>query len=99
MHESLKIVEQAAERLAGLEGAPVMIADKKIAWPSQLAIGRDGMGNSLDHIRHIMRESLDALILHLKLVTAGFRVPPVQAYVPVDSPQRDRGAQDRKREG
>ena len=37
MHESLKIVEQCADRLAGLEGAPVMIADKKIAWPSQLA--------------------------------------------------------------
>ena len=29
-----KIVEQAAERLAGLEGAPVMVADKKIAWPA-----------------------------------------------------------------
>ena len=46
-----KIVEQAADRLAGLEGAPVMVADKKIAWPSQLAVGSDGMGNSLDHIR------------------------------------------------
>ncbi|HCB05072.1 MAG TPA: NADH dehydrogenase subunit D, partial [Nocardioides bacterium] len=33
MWESLKIVEQAANRLAGLEGAPVMVADKKIAWP------------------------------------------------------------------
>ena len=30
---------------------PVMVGDKKIAWPSQLAIGSDGMGNSLDHIR------------------------------------------------
>ena len=46
MWESLKIVEQAADRLAELEGAPVMVADKKIAWPSQLAIGTDGMGNS-----------------------------------------------------
>ena len=35
MWESLKIVEQAADRLANLEGAPVMVADKKIAWPSQ----------------------------------------------------------------
>ena len=60
MWESLKIVEQAAERLARLEGAPVMVADKKIAWPSQLAIGSDGMGNSLDHIRHIMGESMEA---------------------------------------
>ncbi|MEI2811807.1 MAG: hypothetical protein V9F00_16885 [Nocardioides sp.] len=34
----------AADRLAKLEGAPVMVADKKIAWPSQLAIGTDGHG-------------------------------------------------------
>src|SRR3982751_799199 len=46
MWESLKIVEQAAERLAKMDGAPVMVGDKKIAWPSQLAIGSDGMGNS-----------------------------------------------------
>ena len=52
-----------------------MVADKKIAWPSQLAIGSDGMGNSLDHIRHIMGESMEALIHHFKLVTEGFRVP------------------------
>ena len=75
MWESLKIVEQAAERLAGLDGAPVMVADKKVAWPSQLAIGSDGMGNSLDHIRHIMGESMESLIHHFKLVTEGFRVP------------------------
>ncbi len=92
MWESLKIVEQAADRLAGLEGAPVMVADKKIAWPSQLAIGSDGMGNSLDHIRHIMGESMEALIHHFKLVTEGFRVPPGQAYVPVESPRGELGA-------
>src|SRR3546814_14629993 len=55
MHESLKIIEQAADRLARLEGAPIMVADKKIAWPAQPSIGSDGMGNSLAHIRHIMR--------------------------------------------
>ena len=87
-----KIVEQAADRLAGLEGAPVMVADKKIAWPSQLAIGSDGMGNSLDHIRHIMGESMEALIHHFKLVTEGFRVPAGQAYVPIESPRGELGA-------
>ena len=92
MWESLKIIEQAANRLAGLEGAPVMVADKKIAWPSQLAIGSDGMGNSLDHIRHIMGESMEALIHHFKLVTEGFRVPAGQAYVPVESPRGELGA-------
>ena len=92
MWESLRIVEQAAARLAKLEGAPVMVADKKIAWPSQLAIGSDGMGNSLDHIRHIMGESMEALIHHFKLVTEGFRVPAGQAYVPVESPRGELGA-------
>ncbi len=92
MWESLRIVEQAVDRLAGLEGAPVMVADKKIAWPSQLAIGSDGMGNSLDHIKHIMGESMEALIHHFKLVTEGFRVPAGQAYVPVESPRGELGA-------
>ena len=92
MWESLKIVEQAVDRLADLEGAPVMVGDKKIAWPSQLAIGSDGMGNSLDHIRHIMGESMEALIHHFKLVTEGFRVPAGQAYVPVESPRGELGA-------
>ncbi|KRB80233.1 NADH dehydrogenase [Nocardioides sp. Root190] len=92
MWESLRIIEQAADRLAKLEGAPVMVADKKIAWPSQLSIGSDGMGNSLDHIRHIMGESMEALIHHFKLVTEGFRVPAGQAYVPVESPRGELGA-------
>jgi NADH-quinone oxidoreductase subunit D len=87
MAESLKIVSQAAHRLQELEGAPVMVGDKKIAWPSQLAVGPDGMGNSLDHIRHIMGESMEALIHHFKLVTEGFRVPPGQAYGVVESPR------------
>ena len=92
MWESLRIIEQAVDRLAGLEGAPTMIGDRKIGWPSQLAIGSDGMGNSLDHIRHIMGESMEALIHHFKLVTEGFRVPPGQAYVPVESPRGELGA-------
>ncbi|MGI8614898.1 MAG: NADH-quinone oxidoreductase subunit D, partial [Nocardioidaceae bacterium] len=87
MWESLRIVEQCADRLATLEGAPVMVGDKKIAWPAQLSIGSDGMGNSLDHIRHIMDESMEALIHHFKLVTEGFRVPAGQAYSSVESPR------------
>ncbi len=87
MWQSLRIVEQCADRLGGLEGAPVVVADKKIAWPAQLAVGSDGMGNSLDHIRHIMGESMEALIHHFKLVTEGFRVPAGQAYGVVESPR------------
>ncbi len=87
MWESLRIVEQCVDRLAGLEGAPVVVADKKIAWPAQLQIGSDGLGNSAEHIKHIMGESMEALIHHFKLVTEGFRVPPGQAYGVVESPR------------
>lgn len=88
MKESMKIVEQCLDRLAP---GPVMVEDKKIAWPSQLAIGGDGMGNSLDHIRHIMGESMEALIHHFKLVTEGFRVPAGQAYAAIESPRGELG--------
>ena len=87
MWESLRIVEQCVDRLAGLEGAPVMVEDKKVAWPAQLQIGSDGLGNSAEHIKHIMGESMEALIHHFKLVTEGFRVPPGQAYGVVESPR------------
>ena len=87
MWESLRIVEQCADRLADLEGAPVMVGDKKVAWPAQLAVGADGMGNSMDHIRHIMGESMEALIHHFKLVTEGFPVPPGQVYTAIESPR------------
>ena len=90
MHQSLRIIEQVTDELQNNPG-PVMIADKKIAWPSQLAVGGDGMGNSLEHIRTIMGTSMEALIHHFKLVTEGFRVPPGQAYVAVESPKGELG--------
>ena len=88
MEQSLNIVEQCLDRL---KPGPVMVADKKIAWPSQLAVGSDGQGNSLDHIRHIMGESMEALIHHFKLVTEGFNVPAGQAYAAVESPRGELG--------
>jgi len=93
MEESLKIIEQALDRIAGpLKGDPVMIEDKKIGWPAQLALGPDGFGNSPDHIAHIMGSSMEALIHHFKLVTEGFRVPAGQVYVPIESPKGELGA-------
>ncbi len=88
IRESLKIVEQALDRL---RPGPIMVADKKIAWPAQLALGPDGLGNSLEHVKHIMAESMEALIHHFKLVTEGFRVPAGQVYVPVESPRGELG--------
>jgi len=91
LEQSLRIIEQACDKLEKSEGQPVMVADKKIAWPSQLAVGNDGMGNSLDHIREIMGESMEALIHHFKLVTEGFQVPAGQVYIAIESPRGELG--------
>ncbi len=88
IHQSLRIVKQA---LAKLEPGPVMVADKKVAWPAQLSISSDGMGNSLEHVRRIMGQSMESLIHHFKLVTEGFAVPPGQVYVPIESPRGELG--------
>jgi NADH-quinone oxidoreductase subunit D len=88
MEQSLNIVEQCLDKL---QPGPVMVEDKKIAWPAQLSIGSDGQGNSLDHIRHIMGESMEALIHHFKLVTEGFQVPAGQVYSAVESPRGELG--------
>jgi NADH-quinone oxidoreductase subunit D len=91
LEQSLRIIEQCVVKLEKLEGQPVMVADKKIAWPSQLSVGADGMGNSLNHIREIMGESMEALIHHFKLVTEGFRVPAGQVYTAIESPRGELG--------
>jgi NADH-quinone oxidoreductase subunit D len=92
MRQSLRIVEQCVARLRDMPPGPVMIADRKVAWPAQLAIGGDGMGNSLEHIREIMGTSMEALIHHFKLVTEGFRVPAGQVYQAIESPRGELGA-------
>ena len=92
LEQSLRIIEQAAKKLQASQGQPVMVADKKIAWPSQLSIGADGMGNSLNHIREIMGSSMESLIHHFKLVTEGFRVPVGQVYAAVESPRGELAA-------
>ena len=92
LEQSLRIIEQCCDKLDALDGAPVMVADKKIAWPAQLALGGDGLGNSLEHIRQIMGTSMEALIHHFKIVTEGFRVPAGQVYGAVESPRGELGA-------
>ncbi|PWW64230.1 NADH-quinone oxidoreductase subunit D [Actinokineospora spheciospongiae] len=88
IHQSLRIIKQAVKKL---EPGPVMVADQKIAWPAKLSIGADGMGNSLEHVRKIMGQSMESLIHHFKLVTEGFAVPAGQVYVPVESPRGELG--------
>ncbi|OLF11110.1 NADH dehydrogenase subunit D [Actinophytocola xinjiangensis] len=89
MRQSLRIIKQCVRRLK--EPGPVMVEDGKIAWPAKLSIGSDGMGNSLEHVRKIMGQSMESLIHHFKLVTEGFSVPAGQVFVPVESPRGELG--------
>ncbi|MFT4088057.1 MAG: NADH dehydrogenase (quinone) subunit D [Gordonia sp. (in: high G+C Gram-positive bacteria)] len=86
--ESIRIVRQC---LAKIEPGPVMVADRKIAWPADLAVGPDGLGNSPEHIAEIMGQSMESLIHHFKLVTEGMRVPAGQCYVSIESPRGELG--------
>ncbi len=83
-YQSLRIIYQVLDELEQTAGEPVMISDKKIAWPAQLSIAQDGQGTDPAHVREIMTESMESLIHHFKLVTEGFRVPAGQAYATVE---------------
>jgi len=88
MRESLRIVEQCLERLPG---GPVKIEDPKLRWPGDLSVGPDGIGNSPEYVKHIMEESMEALINHFKIVTQGYQVPAGEVYTPVESPRGELG--------
>jgi NADH-quinone oxidoreductase subunit D len=88
MRQSLRIVEQCLERL---QPGPVMVEDPKVRWPGQLEVGPDGIGNSQAYVKHIMEESMEALIHHFKMVTEGVHVPAGEVYQPVESPRGELG--------
>jgi NADH-quinone oxidoreductase subunit D len=88
MRESLRIVEQCLEKLPD---GPVKIDDPKLRWPGDLSVGPDGIGNSPEYVKHIMEESMEALINHFKIVTEGYQVPAGEVYTPVESPRGELG--------
>jgi len=88
IRQSLRIVEQCLDRL---EPGPVMVEDPKLRWPAELSVGPDGIGNSERYVRHIMEESMEALINHFKIVTQGFQVPAGEVYQAVESPRGELG--------
>ncbi|MFL5768115.1 MAG: NADH dehydrogenase (quinone) subunit D [Actinomycetota bacterium] len=88
MRESLRIVEQCLEQLPG---GPVKIDDPKLRWPGDLSVGPDGIGNSPEYVKHIMEESMEALINHFKIVTQGYQVPAGEVYTPVESARGELG--------
>jgi NADH-quinone oxidoreductase subunit D len=61
--------------LDGLPEGPYITENRKYALPP----------------RHELATSMEALIHHFKLVTEGFRVPPGEAYYPIESPRGEMG--------
>jgi len=63
------------QALDGLPEGPHIADDRKVVLPP----------------RHELATSMEALIHHFKLVTEGFRVPPGEAYYPLESPRGELG--------
>jgi NADH-quinone oxidoreductase subunit D len=63
------------QALDGLPDGPYISDNRKYALPP----------------RHELATSMEALIHHFKLVTEGFRVPPGEAYYPIESPRGELG--------
>jgi NADH-quinone oxidoreductase subunit D len=73
--EFYESVKIVEQALDGLPEGPFITADRKVALPP----------------RHELATSMEALIHHFKLVTEGFRVPPGEAYYPIEGPRGELG--------
>lgn len=71
MRQSMRLVQQACERLESLGPGPFVTQDRKIAPPP----------------KHEITHSMEALIHHFKLWTEGFKVPRGEAYSAIESPR------------
>jgi NADH-quinone oxidoreductase subunit D len=75
MQEIKESVKIIDQALDGLPEGPYITPNRKYALPP----------------RHELATSMEALIHHFKLVTEGFRVPPGEVYVPIESPRGELG--------
>ena len=75
MYQSTRILEQALDRLARLEGAPVNVSDPKVILPPKSRAMSD----------------MEAMIFHFKQVMEGVPAPPGEAYLGVENPKGELG--------
>jgi NADH-quinone oxidoreductase subunit D len=75
MAEMYESVKIIDQALQGLPEGPYITTDRKVALPP----------------RHELATSMEALIHHFKLVTEGLRVPPGEAYYPIEGPRGELG--------
>jgi NADH-quinone oxidoreductase subunit D len=75
VQEMRESVRIIEQALEGLPDGPWIADDRKVVLPP----------------RHELSTSMEALIHHFKIVTEGYRVPPGEAYYPVESPRGELG--------
>jgi len=75
MQEMRESLRIVEQALDGLPEGPYISDNRKYVLPP----------------RHELATSMEALIHHFKLVTEGFRVPPGEAYVAIESPRGELG--------
>jgi len=75
LNEMRESVRIVSQAIEGLPEGPFSADDRKVVLPP----------------RHELSTSMEALIHHFKLVTEGFRVPPGEAYFPIEGPRGELG--------
>ncbi|HEY9383515.1 MAG TPA: NADH dehydrogenase (quinone) subunit D [Gemmatimonadales bacterium] len=75
MYQSNRILEQALDRLARLEGAPLNVADPRVILPPKSRAMSD----------------MEAMIFHFKQVMEGIPAPAGEVYLGVENPKGELG--------
>lgn len=75
MHQSVRILEQALERLGRLRGAPLNVDDPRVILPPKSRAMSD----------------MEAMIFHFKQVMEGVPAPPGEAYLGIENPKGELG--------
>jgi NADH-quinone oxidoreductase subunit D len=75
MYQSVRILEQALDRLEKLKGAPINVADPRVILPPKSRAMSD----------------MEAMIYHFKQVMEGVKAPVGEAYLGVENPKGELG--------
>jgi NADH-quinone oxidoreductase subunit D len=75
MYQSVRILEQASDRLARLKDAPLNVSDPRVILPPK---------------RRAMTD-MEAMIFHFKQVMEGVAAPPGEAYLGIENPKGELG--------
>lgn len=75
MYQSVRILEQALDRLDKLKGAPINVADPRVILPPKSRAMSD----------------MEAMIYHFKQVMEGVKAPVGEAYLGVENPKGELG--------